>query len=371
MLRKILFWTAALAAIATGAVLASSLSSLDWERRHTKQSAALPLVGAQNEGLVRIPARGFEFRARVAGLGRDGAGLILLHGFPETSLMFEPLITAARAAGYRVVAVDQRGYSPGARPDGVDAYLYPELVADVLAIADAVGFGRFHLVGHDWGSIVGWGVAGQNPDRVISYTAMSIPHPATLIEGMQNDMPSYIQIFNVPGLAETMFSFNGMASMHDPNLPDALQQEYLAVFSEPGALTATLNWYRAILGSIDAAGSEFDTRVLPPVLFLWGTREFFVNDDVRERQRPLVRSLLELELDGGHSIIQEQPAAVVDATLEHMRNASQAGESPGSLLGGQRKDFLAHSWSRSVGTWRSAPLKAASDPPERRRSHRQ
>ena len=74
MLRKVLFWTAALIAIATGAVLASSLSSLDWERRHTKQSAALPLVGAQNEGLVRIPARGFEFRARVAGLGGDGAG---------------------------------------------------------------------------------------------------------------------------------------------------------------------------------------------------------------------------------------------------------------------------------------------------------
>lgn len=326
MLRKILIWTGALLVLAIGAVLASSLSSLDWERRHTKETAALPLVGTTSDSLVRIPARGFEFRARVAGLGGDGEGVILLHGFPETSLMFEPLLTAGLAEGYQMVAVDQRGYSPGARPDGVSSYLYHELVADVVAIADAVGFERFHLVGHDWGCVVGWGVAGQNPERVISFTAMSIPHPSTLIEGMQNDMPRYIQIFNIPGLAETMFSFNDMDSMRNPELPEALQTEYLAVFSEPGALTATLNWYRGILQSIDVVGAEFESRVEPPVLFLWGSREFFVNDDVRERQRPYVRSLEELELDGGHSIILDQPEAVVAATLAHIRKAS--GDQP-------------------------------------------
>ena len=324
MLRRILIWGGALVAVAIGVVLGSSLSSLDWERRHTKETAALPRIQPESEGLVRIPARGFEFRARVAGFGRDGEGLVLLHGFPETSLMYEPLIAAASAEGYRVVAVDQRGYSPGARPDGVSAYFYPELVADVLGIADAVGFERFHLVGHDWGSIVGWGVAAQNPDRVLSYTSMSLPHPSTRIEGMQNDMPSYIQIFNVPGLEETMFSFNGMASMRDPELPAALQREYLAVFSEPGALTATLNWYRGILQSIDVVGTAFESRVEPPVLFIWGKREFFVNDAVRERQRPLVRSLRELELEGGHSIILDQPSAVVEATLAHIKSAPNA-----------------------------------------------
>ena len=322
MLRKILIWLGALIVLAIAGVLTSSLTSLDWDRRHTSATEALPLVGARGDGLVRIPARGFEFRARVAGLSGEGAGVIMLHGFPETSMMFEPLMTAAAAAGHRVVAFDQRGYSPGARPDGVEAYQYPKLVADVLAIADAVGFDRFHLVGHDWGCIVGWGVAAQNPDRVISYTAMSLPHPATLIEGMQNDMPTYIQIFNVPGLPETMLSFNDMAAMRSPELTDALQEEYLAVFSEPGALTATLNWYRAILQSIDVMGEAFNARVEPPVLFLWGTREFFVNDDVRERQRPYVRSLQELELDAGHSILLDQPEAVIEATLDHIRKAS-------------------------------------------------
>lgn len=236
--------------------------------------------------------------------------------------MFEPLIAAGHAEGYRMVAVDQRGYSPGARPDGVSAYLYDELIADVMAIADAVGFERFHLVGHDWGCVVGWGVAAQHSDRVISYTAMSIPHPSTLIDGMKNDMPRYIQIFNVPGIAETTLSFNNLAGMRDPEIPPALQEEYLAVFSEPGALTATLNWYRGILQSIDVLESSFDTHVAPPVLFLWGTREGFVNDDVRERQRPLVGSLEELELEGGHSIHLDQPEAVVEATLNHIRKAS-------------------------------------------------
>ena len=135
-------------------------------------------------------------------------------------------------------------------------------------------------------------------------------------------MQSYNKILKEPGLAETAFSFNGMASMRDPALPDALQAEYLAVFSEPGALTAALNWYRGILQSIDVVGSEFEARVEPPVLFLWGTREFFVNDDVRERQRLFVRSLEELELDGGHSIIREQPEAVVEATLAHIRKTT-------------------------------------------------
>jgi pimeloyl-ACP methyl ester carboxylesterase len=321
MIRKLLLWTAALIAVVIAGVLVSSLTSLDWDYAHTNRTAALPIFSSASDGLVRIPARGFEFRARVAGLDGDGTGVILLHGFPETSMMFDPLIAAASGEGHRVVAVDQRGYSPGARPDGVSAYLYEELVADVVAIADAVGFERFHLVGHDWGCIVGWGVAAQNPERVLSYTAMSIPHPSTLIEGMQKDMPSYIQIFNVPGIAETMLSFNDMAGMRNPEIPPALQAEYLAVFSEPGALTAALNWYRGILQSIDTVGSSFETTVTPPVLFMWGTREVYVNDDVRERQRPYVRSLEELELEGGHSIHLDQPEAVVEATLDHIRGA--------------------------------------------------
>ena len=325
MLRKVLLVLVGLVGVAVLGVVGPVLASLDWERRHAAATAALPLFDGETEGLVRIPARGMEFRARVSGLAGPREAVILLHGFPETSHMFAPLSEAAAARGHPVVAFDQRGYSPGARPEGVDAYLYPELVADVVAVADAVGFERFHLVGHDWGCVVGWGVASQNPDRVLSYTAMSIPHPQALIPALQQGLPSYVRVFTLPGVPEAMLSWGGMRRLRDDvygHLPAEAREEYLAVFSEPGALTAALNWYRGILRSIDAVGDAFVARVEPPVLFVWGTREPWVTEENRAAQRAYVRRIEELELDAGHSLIQERPRAVVDAALAHIQRAS-------------------------------------------------
>ena len=95
------------------------------------------------------------FRARVARLNEKGPALILLHGFPETSMMWEPLLTSAANAGFRVVAFDQRGYSPLARPTGTEAYRVAELTEDLLAVADAVGFDRFDLVEINAGPVAG------------------------------------------------------------------------------------------------------------------------------------------------------------------------------------------------------------------------
>ena len=110
---------------------------------------------ADNEGEFRLAANGYEFLIRVAGMNNAGPAVILLHGFPETSLMWKPLLEKAAREGYRVVAFDQRGYSPQARPKEVAAYQIDSLVQDVLAVADQVGFDTFHLVGHDWGAGVG------------------------------------------------------------------------------------------------------------------------------------------------------------------------------------------------------------------------
>src|SRR3954465_4099056 len=99
------------------------------------------------------------FDARVAG-PIDGPGVVLLHGFPETSESWNHQMPALAAAGYRVIAPDQRGYSPRARPAGADAYRTERLVADVVALADAARLDRFHLVGHDWGGAIAWQVAG-------------------------------------------------------------------------------------------------------------------------------------------------------------------------------------------------------------------
>ena len=342
-LKRLLLAVGLLIVGAAAVLVGGSLLSLDWSREHSARTAALPLLSAgqpddlaagqpddlaagQSDGLVRIQANGMTFRARVAGLEGDGPGLILLHGFPETSAMWEPLIDAAASAGYRVVAFDQRGYSPGARPEGVESYVVPELVGDVLAVADAVGFERFHLVGHDWGCVVGWGVAIQNPDRLYSWTGLSIPHPGTLLADLRREPPTYIKVFTAPWLPELMFTFNDLSLMRSGSF-EAMQpqqrDEYLAVFSEPGALTASLNWYRAIAGSLDA-GDDVAGPVEVPTLFIWGTREGWVTEDALERQRELAAGPYdELELDAGHFLIEEQPGAVVAAVMQQLQRTDR------------------------------------------------
>ena len=123
-------------ALAIGSLWIAAASNLDRSYRHTATTTGLPLFMARSTGLVRIPGNGFEFRARVAGFDNPAplGDLLLLHGFPETSIMYEPLIDAASQAGYRVVAPDQRGYSPGARPAGRSAYHSAQLMTDALAL---------------------------------------------------------------------------------------------------------------------------------------------------------------------------------------------------------------------------------------------
>jgi pimeloyl-ACP methyl ester carboxylesterase len=321
-LRWILLAVIALGVGAPVLLYASARRSLDAARTHTAKTLALPLLGATDEGLVRIPARGLEFRARVAGLANDGPGVIFLHGFPETSVMWEPLLTAASEAGFRAVAFDQRGYSPGARFEDTEAYGIEELVADLFGVADAVGFERFHLVGHDWGSVVGWVATGSEPGRVLSWASLSIPHPRAVQEARgENGPPLYVRVFRTPGVGETLFLAGGMRVLRsmNPDLPPEHLEEYVAVFSEPGAMTAALDWYRAI--EIPASFSLVG-EVSQPVLYVFGNRDMpvFVGKDVRARQPRFVTGPSHsVELDAGHWLIQEKPDAIVSEVMEHLR----------------------------------------------------
>src|SRR5690606_31695777 len=123
--------------------------------------------------------------ARAAGPQR-GEVVLLLHGFPQTSWSWRHQLTALAAAGYRAVAPDQRGYSPGARPAEASRYAPPGLVADVMAVADELGAFTFHLVGHDWGAAVAWQVAARHPHRLRTLTALSVPHPRALTDALRD-----------------------------------------------------------------------------------------------------------------------------------------------------------------------------------------
>jgi pimeloyl-ACP methyl ester carboxylesterase len=304
-------------------LLMSAHLSLDHEYKHTRHTEALPIwAPGVSEGLVGIPARGMMFRARVAGLEQNGPAVIMLHGFPETSMMWDPLIEEAVAAGFRVLAFDQRGYSPGARPDGVDSYELDEIVTDLFAVASVVGFEHFHLVAHDWGSVAGWLATAENPDRVLSYASLSIPHPSAIRAANEGEsVPLYIRFFQRSGLAETLFfavdsrMLRGMYS----EMPANLLTEYLAVFSEPGAMRAALNWYRARRQFV--FDEAFVGEVVQPVLFVTGSQDlpFIVRPEIRGLHPTFVTGPLKVvEMDAGHWLMQEETELVVEVVMTHL-----------------------------------------------------
>lgn len=276
--------------------------------------------------LCELAANGMRFRCRE--VGRGGVPVMLLHGFPETSCMWEPLLERLAMEGFHAVAPDQRGYSPGARPRGAEHYSYAALAADVFALADALGWQRFHLIGHDWGAGAGWAALAVNPARIASWSALSVPHLAAFGQVIRNDpdqgqRSEYMRFFLEPGAAEQAFAADDFAMLrqvwaehHDA----ALQAEYLSVLSEPGALGAALDWYRGTRG-MDPDDSEvrFDP-VATPTLFLWGNRDVAIGRAaVDAAARWMVGSYRFVELDAGHWLMQEAPDAVIDAILGHLR----------------------------------------------------
>jgi pimeloyl-ACP methyl ester carboxylesterase len=222
-----------------------------------------------------IEAGGFVFDARVAG-PKKGSPVLLLHGFPESSLEWESQLVALARAGYRAVAPDLRGYSPGARPPAVADYALDLLAGDVVAIADALGFARFHLVGHDWGAAIAWEVAGTRPDRLLSLTAVSVPHPTAFALALANDpdqqaKSQYINFFRVAGVAENTLLANDAAvlrGIYGDGPASTHAEDYVRLLSEPGALTAALSYYRALGLTSSNSGP---TTV--PTLYVWSTAD--------------------------------------------------------------------------------------------------
>src|SRR5450759_5886972 len=162
-----------------------------------------------------VRANGFVFETLLAGPEAGGA-VILLHGYPQSAQAWRGTLEWLGARGMRAIAPSLRGYSPGANPRDVSAYSMDQLVADVIAIADAQGVGRFHLVGHDWGGALAWSVAGAHPERLLSLTVLSTPHSAAMLEAMRNSTQglrsSYMAFFRLPRVPEMMLNFAGLRS---------------------------------------------------------------------------------------------------------------------------------------------------------------
>jgi pimeloyl-ACP methyl ester carboxylesterase len=230
---------------------------------------------------MQISARGFTFEVHVGGPA-DGTPILLLHGFPQHSGEWDLVAPLLHASGYQTIALDQRGYSPGARPTDVDAYRIGEPVADALAVLDARGLGTVHVVGHDWGAVVGWHLAAAHADRVRTFTAVSIPHPralasATIEDADQRARLSYFELFRQAGKAEEVLLADDARRLTAmlAGCPEARVKEYVEPMRVPGALTGALNWYRVPPQPADT--------VAVPVTYVWGDRDTAIGSVAAQR----------------------------------------------------------------------------------------
>jgi pimeloyl-ACP methyl ester carboxylesterase len=200
----------------------------------------------------------------------DGPAVLLLHGWPDSHNLWRHQVAALSAAGFRTIAPDLRGFGASDKPEDIDAYALKHTVVDALMILDAVGVDKAHVVAHDWGAAAAWGFAAFLPDKVDRLAVLSVGHPSAFRDaGFEQRMRSwYMLLFQFEGIAEQWLEQNGdaMLAAH----PDA--DDVRAALAKPGALTASLGWYRANAHPRTLVG---DPVVLPPVtcpvMGVWST----------------------------------------------------------------------------------------------------
>ncbi|MDI1286197.1 MAG: alpha/beta hydrolase [Reyranella sp.] len=271
---------------------------------------------------------GLTFTVDVAGPA-GGPLVLLLHGFPESRHSWREALPALGAAGYRAVAPDQRGYSPGARPDPTDLsnYAFDRLIDDAIEIAAAAGYAdkRFHLVGHDWGGQVSWGVAGKYPDRLASLAILSRPHPSSFRRALldeasdQKHRSRHHRAFLEPETGMMLLAGNAKRlreGLSGQGVPAAALEKHLSVLGNPEALEGALAWYRSNKGLAADIGT-----IAVPTLYIWGDADATVGPDAAHGTADFVGAAYAMEvLPGvGHFVMDQEPNRATELLLAHLQ----------------------------------------------------
>ena len=286
-------------------------------------SEEVKFFNQDNESFADVTTKNnLTFTCRVSGLENTGETVILLHGFPSTSHMWHELINFLSNENYRVIAPNQRGYSQGARPSEISEYRIDNLVEDVLDIADAMNIDKFHLVGHDWGSAVGWVVTATNKDRILTWTALSVPHldafgDAIVNDETQEEKSYYIDIFRMKFIPELYFKFLNYRNLKNiwSSSSDMQIEKYMNVFGQRKAITGALNWYRA---------NKFDRKIgdiYVPTLMIYGLNDAAIAEKGVDETEKYIKAPYTLKkLNVSHWIMQESFEEVSVFILDHLQN---------------------------------------------------
>ena len=253
---------------------------------------------------------------------RSGKPVLLLHGWPEFWYGWRHQIEHLADLGYRVTAPDQRGYNTSDKPSAVTAYSLNILQEDVLALINHLGHRRIHLVGHDWGGSVAWYFASNYPERLRSLTIMNAPHHAEFLKSVGGNPRQALRVwhllaFQLPVLPEQLLKRSNYQSltrrlrksMLAGSLTDADAVKYLEAWSQPGAMKASLKWYKAMLRSPPAKTRHRKIKI--PTQIIWGNNDNILPPNIAQdalRQCPLGE--LKVVRDAGHFPHADQPAIV-------------------------------------------------------------
>jgi pimeloyl-ACP methyl ester carboxylesterase len=285
--------------------------------------------------------RGVELAHRYADLGDvrlhyveagEGPLVLLLHGFPQFWYQWRHQIPALVEAGFRVVAPDMRGYNLSDKPLGVRAYRVELLARDVERLILACGEWTAALVGHDWGAIAAWIAAMRHPGRVERLAILNVPHPARSLDGLLSPMQllrsSYMFFFQIPRLPEEVIRAGDFALLRsvfrsDPVQSEALTAEdierYIEAIAQPGVLTASLNYYRALLRNPREMRALLQ-RVEAPVLVIWGEKDRFLSRRLAEPPHLWVPNLIRVKRlpDASHWVAEDRPLEVNTLLLDFL-----------------------------------------------------
>jgi len=231
-----------------------------------------------------IETNGIKLHVIMAG-PKGGQPVFLLHGFPEFWYGWRKQILGLAEAGYRVIVPDQRGYNLSDKPKGIKAYAIDKLTNDILGLTDTLGYDKVNLIGHDWGAVVAWALAIWHPERLRKLGILNVPHPAVMFNFLRRGDPEqlrrswYIFAFQVPWLPEYFLRRNdwrnavrvlrGSGKIHTFTNDDIV--EYKKAWSQPGAMIAMLNWYRAAARHLPKLLKDRQVKV--PTLMLWGMND--------------------------------------------------------------------------------------------------
>lgn len=279
-----------------------------------------------------------DIQLHVARAGeKDDPLVVLLHGFPEFWYGWRKQVTPLLEAGYQILIPDQRGYNLSQKPEEMNAYRIDELAKDVVGLCEALESETRYLVGHDWGAAVAWHIAEHYPTAFGKLAILNVPHPQVMISTLRKSLGQvgkswYIFFFQIPWLPEKLLALNGyqamwrmmVASSNPGSMTQADRDVYIRAWSQPGALTAMLNWYRAVFrqGIQDflSPNESLATSISIPTMMLWGARDVALS---REMAQPSIDLCLQGELhyfeNATHWLQHDEAEAVNELLVEFFK----------------------------------------------------